>query len=186
MIATLETQRLILRAFRLSDTNAMAKINASKKVMRYFPEPYSQEKTKHFIEAVIAKYQRNQPAVHACILKSNSVLIGSVGVTYQNFNAYFTPCYEIGWRLDDAYWHQGYATEAAKTILTHYFQSLNFTEILSYTPVINKASIAVMESIGMQHTGEYFNHTLLPLNHPLSKQILYRISAKQHINKVKT
>ena len=180
MIDTLETHRLILRPFVLSDIDSMVAINASKQVMRYFPEPYSVDKTVLFIERVLAKYQNNQPAVHACICKKTNDLMGSVGVTYQDFTAYFTPCYEIGWRLDEKYWHQGYATEAAKAVLNYYFESLNFTEIVSYTPVLNKASIGVMKAIGMQHIGEYFHHTLLPAEHPLSRHILYRIAIDQY------
>lgn len=180
MIGRLETKRLILRPFELSDIDRMSKINASTTVMRYFPEPYSIERTVNFIEGIISKYQKNQPAVHACVCKKTNELMGSVGVTYQDFEAYFTPCYEIGWRLDNQYWHQGYATAAARAILAYFFNVLNFNEIVSYTPVQNEASIRVMQAIGMQHTGEYFNHTLLDKAHPLSKHILYRLSLSEY------
>ena len=85
MIAKLETKRLILRPFELSDIDRMSKINASTKVMRYFPEPYSIERTVNFIEGVIAKYQKNKPAVHACVCKRTNELMGSVGVTISTF-----------------------------------------------------------------------------------------------------
>ena len=39
--------------------------------------------------------------------------IGFVGLLVVRFQAPFTPAVEIGWRLAQAYWGRGYATEAA-------------------------------------------------------------------------
>ncbi|WP_119344008.1 GNAT family N-acetyltransferase [Facilibium subflavum] len=181
MIKELETSRLILRHFKLTDVDKMAKINTCHDVMKYFPAVYTYDQTLAFIEGVIEKYKRNDLAVYACICKNSGQLIGSVGVTYHDFQSFFTPCYEIGWRLDSSYWNKGYATEAAKEILKYIFIELMINEVVSYAPVTNTPSIRVMQKIGLQFRGEYFRHTLWDLKSPLSKHVLYRLSRNHYL-----
>ena len=89
---------------------------------------------------------------------------------------FFSPCVEIGWRLDSKFWHQGYATEAAQVCLYFAFSVLNLDGLLLFTAVQNRASEAVMKRLGMQHRG-YFNHPKLDQNSPLLRQTLYAIKA---------
>jgi RimJ/RimL family protein N-acetyltransferase len=49
------------------------------------------------------------------------------------FDAKFTPCVEIGWRLARAYWGHGYATEAASAMLAFGFDELGLDQIVSFT-----------------------------------------------------
>jgi RimJ/RimL family protein N-acetyltransferase len=106
----------------------------------------------------------------------------------------FIPAVEIGWRLASKFWGHGYATEAARAVLNHFLNndvptipnnkipitSTNkpLAEIISFTVPANMRSIRVMEKIGMKCdlSGD-FSHPKLPLNHPLSQHVLYRISA---------
>lgn len=185
MIKELETNRLILRRFALSDVQRMSEINSCEEVMRFFPKIYTFEDTLKFIKSVMKKYENNDLAVYACVSKLNNTFIGSVGITYHNFKSFFTPCYEVGWRLDKQYWNQGYATEAAKGVLNYGLIELCIDEIVSYSPVINTASIRVMQKIGMKFYQEYFNHTLWDKNSPLSKHILYRITREEYLRDFK-
>ena len=89
--------------------------------------------------------------------------IGFVGLSTPTFEAYFTPCVEIGWRLHSRYHGKGYATEAARAVLQFGFETLALLEeIVSFTVPMNKKSRNVMEKIGMVHNPEdYFAHTKL-------------------------
>jgi RimJ/RimL family protein N-acetyltransferase len=181
MIKELETRRLILRRFKLTDVDRMAEINSCPDVMKYFPAVYTYDQTLAFIKGVIEKYKRNHLAVYACICKENGQLIGSVGVTYHDFQAFFTPCYEIGWRLDKSHWNRGYATEAAKIALKSAFEDHLLNEVVSYCPLVNKASIRVMQKIGLQFKGEYFRHTVWDESSTISKHILYRLERAEYL-----
>ena len=65
------------------------------------------------------------------------------------FEASFTPCVEIGWRLVADAWGHGYATEAATAALDHGFETAGLDEILSWTVPLNTPSRRVMERLGM-------------------------------------
>jgi RimJ/RimL family protein N-acetyltransferase len=103
--------------------------------------------------------------------------IGFVGLSVPTFEAHFTPCVEIGWRLAQEHWGQGYATEAARAAIDFGFQKFELSEIVSFTVPDNLRSRAVMERIGMTRSpADDFDHPALPENHPLRRHVLYRKS----------
>ena len=92
------------------------------------------------------------------------------------FEAHFTPCVEVGWRLAREHWARGYATEAASKALAHGFGPLGLDEIVSFTAVGNLRSRRVMEKLGMTHDpADDFEHPNLAAGHPLRRHVLYRI-----------
>jgi RimJ/RimL family protein N-acetyltransferase len=93
-----------------------------------------------------------------------------------SFEASFTPCVEIGWRLSAEYWGRGLATEGARAVVKHAFGDLWLDEIVSFTVPGNVRSLRVMEKIGMTHdASEDFDHPNLPEGHPLRRHVLYRL-----------
>ena len=103
--------------------------------------------------------------------------IGFIGLSIPQFEAHFTPCVEIGWRLARAEWGKGYASEGARAALAFGFERLGLAEIVSFTAVSNLRSRRVMERIGMQRrAAEDFDHPNLPEGHPLRRHVLYRIA----------
>ncbi|MBV8211896.1 MAG: GNAT family N-acetyltransferase, partial [Verrucomicrobia bacterium] len=62
-----------------------------------------------------------------------SEFIGFTGLSIPSYEAHFTPCVEIGWRLDKKFWGFGYATEAARLALDYGFQVAGLEEIVSFT-----------------------------------------------------
>src|SRR5207247_9791037 len=102
--------------------------------------------------------------------------VGFVGLAIPRFEAHFTPCVEIGWRIAAEYWNRGYASEAARVVLAVGFEALQ-QEIVSFTVPGNLASRRVMEKIGMQHNeADDFDHPSLAPGHPLRRHVLYRIA----------
>jgi RimJ/RimL family protein N-acetyltransferase len=108
--------------------------------------------------------------------------IGFVGLSVPRFEAHFTPCVEIGWRLAYEYWGRGYATEAARAVLDFGFQQLALREIVSFTTTANLRSRAVMERIGMTRTpADDFDNPGVPAGHALRRHVLYRKNAAPEI-----
>jgi RimJ/RimL family protein N-acetyltransferase len=96
--------------------------------------------------------------------------VGFVGLAAPSFQAHFTPCIEIGWRLAFEHWGRGYATEAARAAVECGFQRLGLGEIVAFTVPANWRSRRVMERLGMTHYPEDdFDHPLLPEGHPLRR-----------------
>jgi RimJ/RimL family protein N-acetyltransferase len=103
---------------------------------------------------------------------------GFVGFVVPRFEAHFTPCVEIGWRLAQQHWGRGYVAEAARAALRYGFDTLRFVEVVSFTVPANVRSRRVMERLGMRHDpADDFDHPLLPEGHHLRRHVLYRIHA---------
>ena len=102
--------------------------------------------------------------------------VGFVGLAVPGFQAPFTPCVEIGWRLAVEHWGHGYATEAARAALDCGFQRLGLEEIVAFTVPANRRSRRVMERLGMTWSAaDDFDHPRLPPGHPLRRHVLYRV-----------
>jgi RimJ/RimL family protein N-acetyltransferase len=106
--------------------------------------------------------------------------IGCVGLAVASFEAHFTPCIELHWRLKCSSWGQGFATEAASECLRFAFERLDPGEVIAFTVPANFRSRAVMERLGMHHDGaEDFDHPRLPAGHPLRRHVLYRLRREE-------
>ncbi len=89
--------------------------------------------------------------------------IGFTGLWPATFEAPFTPAVEVGWRLAQEGWGQGYATEAARASLQDGFERFGFDEIVSMTSIGNSRSRRVMEKLGMtRDPADDFDHPNVP------------------------
>lgn len=170
----LETPRLILRQWQASDLDAFAHLNADPEVMLYFPSTLSKQQSDLLAERfqhLIASYGWGMWAVE---LKENQQFIGFIGLADQPEKFSFSPCVEIGWRLDRPYWNKGYATEAAKACLTFAFERLALKQIVAFTAMSNRPSEKVMQRLGMHYVYS-FQHPALDAQHALAEHVLYRI-----------
>ena len=169
----IETDRLILRAWKSEDMPSFAKMNRDARVMRYFPSTLSDEQTESFYNRIQSEFERNGWGLYAVEIKSTGEFIGYVGLHEIGFDADFTPGVEIGWRLAADYHNQGYATEAAKAVLS-LAKSVGIERLFSFTAKINAPSERVMQKIGMVKAGE-FRHPNLSDDSPLCVHELYKI-----------
>ena len=169
-----ETERLLLRPVENRDLPSFVSLNANPLVMRYFPRTLTAQESGAFFEKVKELARDKGLGLMAVELKNTKSIAGFVGLGTPRFEAHFTPCTEIMWRFHQEFWGHGYATEAAKAVLEQGFISCGLDEIVSFTAVHNKASIAVMKKIGMQpHPEPTFSHPRLPDGHPLKRHVLY-------------
>lgn len=173
----LETERLKLRAWQESDLQPFAELNADKDVMHYFPSVLTREQSDNLADKFQQLILDHGWGFWAVELKATGQFIGFTGLNIQPEQFIFSPCVEIGWRFAKQYWHQGYATEAAKACLKFAFETLQLKEVVSFTAVHNTASEHVMQRLGMQAMFE-FNHPALTQESPLSRHILYKIVQK--------
>jgi len=174
---TLQTKRLILRGWQDSDIQPFILMNQDPKVMEFFPEIWSAEKSQESLANLHQHFAENGFGFFAVELKETQEFIGFIGIAKVNFDAHFTPAIEIGWRLMSKHFNQGYATEGASEVLRFAFEELNLKEIVAFTVPSNLPSQNVMKKIGMiRDFGGDFSHPKLPQNHKFSLHLLYRIS----------
>jgi RimJ/RimL family protein N-acetyltransferase len=170
-----ETVRLLLRGWRESDRAPFAEINADPLVMRYFPSTLTLEETDSMLERIRLHFERYGFGVWAVELKETNEFAGYIGLGVPSFEAHFTPCVEIGWRLAARFWNRGLATEGAAIVLPFAHNVLGRGEVVSFTAAQNLPSRRVMEKIGMiRDLQGDFDHPLIPKEHPLRRHVLYR------------
>ena len=153
-------------------------MNSDPEVMRYMIRPLTREESDAFVERAERHFDEHGFGLWAVEISTNASFIGYVGLSVPNFEAHFTPAVEVGWRLDQPYWGNGYATEAARAVIADAFERIGLKEIVSFTVPVNLRSIAVMERLGMtRNPDDDFDHPTVPRGHPYRRHVLYRTVA---------
>ena len=168
-----QSPRLGFRNWSDGDIAPFAEINSDPEVMTYFPKPLSFAETKGLVQRLQKYYTDYGYTFYAVDRLEAAEFIGFIGMKYQTFESFFTPCVEIGWRLKRSAWGKGFATEGAKACLNSGFDTLGFLEIYSITAIPNLRSERVMQRIGMEKIGE-FDHPSLEEGHVLQRHVIYR------------
>jgi RimJ/RimL family protein N-acetyltransferase len=83
----------------------------------------------------IERIKRDRYGLWAVELRASGELIGFVGLAVPTWEAAFTPCTEIGWRLARSAWGRGYASEAANAALATAFGAIGLREVVSFTAI---------------------------------------------------
>jgi RimJ/RimL family protein N-acetyltransferase len=169
----LQTERLILRRWKESDREPFARINGDPRIMEHFPSCLTRAESDALMDRIEAHFEAHGFGLFAAELRATGELAGFIGLAIPRFEAYFTPCVEIGWRLGRAHWNQGLATEGAREVLRYAFEDLGLRELVSLAVAANLPSRRVMEKLGMTYEGE-FEHPRLPEGHPLRRHVIYR------------
>lgn len=168
------TERLILRSWKEDDKKPFAEMNGNSNVMKYFPAPLSVEESNNFVSRIVSEFEVFGHGLFAVEIKSTGEFIGYVGFHRFTFDAPFSPNWEIGWRLSDKFWHNGYATEAAAACIKYAREKRIFDKLYSFTAVPNIPSENVMRRIGMTYEGR-FMHPALADGHWLKEHKLYSL-----------
>jgi RimJ/RimL family protein N-acetyltransferase len=174
----LATERLFLRGWRARDLAPFARLNADPRVMEHLPAVLARRESDALAQRICAHFDERGFGLWAVEIPGVADFAGFIGLSVPCFDAPFTPCVEVGWRLATEFWGRGYATEGARAALAFGFERLGLAEIVSFTVPANRRSRRVMERLGMQHSpADDFDHPSLPAGHALRRHVLYRIKA---------
>jgi ribosomal-protein-alanine N-acetyltransferase len=174
--AKIGTDRLILRKWRESDREPFARMNADPAVMEHFPAVLTRAESDALVDRAEAHLAKHGFGPWAAEIRETKEFIGYVGLVIPNFEAAFTPCVEIGWRLARDHWGKGLATEGASALLRHGFEVQRLLELVSFTVPANLRSLRVMQKLGMtRDPRDDFDHPSIPAGHPLRRHVLYRL-----------
>jgi len=177
---SLRTPRLILRPWRDADLEPFAALNADPRVMEHLPALLTRAESDAFVMRTREHFRRHGFGLWAVEAPGVAGFIGYIGLSVPRFTTTFSPCVEVGWRLANAYWNRGFATEGAEAALAFGFQQIGLGEIVSFTVPGNERSLAVMRRLGMTYDpADDFQHPSLPEGHRLRSHVLYRLSRAQ-------
>ena len=171
---TLETERLIIRPFALSDLDALHHLLDLEQADAETGTAGAQtrEQRQAWLEWSVLNYAQLawmfQPPYgdRAMVLKSSGELIGACGYvpalgpfgllpTIQANEALaraarFAPEVGLYWQVARAHQRHGYASEAARALIAYAFAHINLKRIIATTTHDNAASIGVMQKAGMR------------------------------------
>lgn len=93
-----------LRGWRPSDRAPFAAMNADARVMEFLPKPLARAESDAVVAGIEAHFARHGFGWWALERRDDSAFLGFCGLRVTPFEAAFTPCVEIGWRLAPGAW----------------------------------------------------------------------------------
>ncbi|UQZ32483.1 GNAT family N-acetyltransferase [Paenibacillus sp. PK3_47] len=159
MLPVLETDRLLLRAFELTDASSVQELAGDVEVARTtlsIPHPYSLEDAESWISFITGSSNEGQGYPFALVSKDSNLLIGCMSINVARPHQRGELAYWIG----QPYWGKDYATEAARRLVRYGFEELDLNKIWAAAMSKNMASWSVMKKAGMYFEGEQKQHIL--------------------------
>jgi RimJ/RimL family protein N-acetyltransferase len=155
----LQTERLILDAWRNSDWSEFRPIARDPEVMRYITGgvPWTDEKIREFVDKQVKLFADRGFCRWRVLDPESRELMGFCGVGF--WGKELEP--EIGWWLARRYWGGGFATEAARCALRDIFDRVGIERVVSVARVGNMASRRIMEKLGLHLESEFENEGVL-------------------------
>jgi len=152
----LETERLTLREMTLDDLPATREIVCDEKTMNAWNGAWSEEENLAGLEKQLRGYRENGFGRWAVILKETNAFIGTCGLQWCETD--MDKVLEIGYLFNRAYWHKGYAAEAAIACKHYAFNVLGFDEVFSLIRDTNISSMNVAIRNGMTIRRQFIKH----------------------------
>lgn len=152
----LNTERLYLREMIQSDFHALCEILQDEKAMYAYEGAFDHTQVQEWLDKQISRYQTWGFGLWAVILKESNHMIGQCGLTVQPWKD--KELLEVGYLFQRAYWHKGFATEAAKACMDYAFEVLKADEVCSIIRDTNTASQNVAVRNGMTRMDTWTKH----------------------------
>ena len=164
----IETERLLIRPFKMEDIEPSYKMNLDAEVSRYTGDGgvvSKKEIERRIIENVLGDYQKHGFGRLAVELKGENKFIGFTGLKYlEDMNEV-----DLGYRFMKKYWGKGIATESAQACVNLGFNTLGLTRIIAMVLPENKGSIRVLEKLNFEYEGEIIEDNQLAKIYALIK-----------------
>lgn len=165
-------QSIVLRQWKDSDLEPFAEMNADRDVMRFFPRLQTFEESRSAMERFRAGIDERGWGLW--VVEVDGKFAGFTGLSEPKFEAHFTPCMEIGWRLRKEYWGRSIAYTAARQADDYARHTLKLDSLVSFTATVNERSRRLMERLGFERDprGDFL-HPNVEEGHPLRPHVLY-------------
>jgi RimJ/RimL family protein N-acetyltransferase len=148
----LDTERLALRRFTADDADLLIELDSDPAVMRYLTggEPTAPEVIREgHLPSILAGYDKwgGQLGLFAAHEKDAGAFIGWFTVRPEPDGP--ANEVELGYRLRQAAWGRGYATEGSRALVRRAFTELGVSLVWAETMTVNHGSRAVLDKLGM-------------------------------------
>lgn len=154
-VPEIETERLLLRAWRGDDLNVYARIAADAAVMRYMvpSRPLTRAEAAYDLHRLEEHWLEHGFGHWAVEERATGRLVGRTGIKRHADWPLDPENTECGWLFARDAWGQGYATEGARAAVGFAIEELGRPEVISIAHPGNAASRRVMEKVGLTYAG---------------------------------
>lgn len=172
----IETARLILRDWREADIAPFIRHTNTEPVMRWLGGVKSAAELREIVESRLMRWQRERGFTFWVVeRKDDGALLGFCGLKLADQpGSPIEGDVEIGWRLREDAWGQGYAKEAATAALDAAFTRFGADEVVALTVDGNTGSWGLMERLGMRRREE-LDYDDMRYGPPWRRSIVYSL-----------
>jgi RimJ/RimL family protein N-acetyltransferase len=156
---TLETTRLILRLFRLTDAAEVQRLAGDRAIAETtatIPHPYPDGAAAAWIATHPDRYARGESVTFAVSRREDGELLGAIGLEIDPAMRRA----ELGYWIGKPYWNRGYASEAARAVVRYAFDVLHLRRVFAQHFGRNPASGQVMRKAGLLYEGRLRQHVV--------------------------
>lgn len=149
------TERLTIRLLREDDMEAFHEMQGNINVLRYTDyKSYTFEENQVNLKECIDKYslEGNDFWIYAIETKSEKNFVGTCAIIVSDEGED-----EIGYRLLERYWGNGYGKEITNGLINYMIEELNMKKIVAFVDERNTASIKILDQSKLVYRYSYFN-----------------------------
>ncbi|WP_277296842.1 GNAT family N-acetyltransferase [Succinatimonas hippei] len=143
-----ETKRLYAKKLTADSIFDLKKMLQDPRVMYAYEGIFDDEMTEDWLNKMLWRYDEYGFALNGIYLKTTDEMIGQCGITMQEYQNSLV--HEIGYLFCTDFWHQGYATEAAKAARDYAFTVLKAPRVFAFVRDTNTASMNVARRCGLK------------------------------------
>jgi [ribosomal protein S5]-alanine N-acetyltransferase len=171
----LHGQQVILREFTCADLADSLQIVGDDAVTSWLSfDSRSEDEARAMLDGIVAR-ARQQPRAEyylAIALPADKTVIGFARLGLADVRAA-----KLGFAIRRSHWGHGYATDAARTLITFGFGELGLHRISAAAGPGNAASIAVIKRLGLTYEGRIRDHVFT--NGAWRDSLLYSLLASE-------
>lgn len=153
MTTYLETERLALRRFTGTDLDDVYALHSDPEVMRYLGRPATREHVRdEVLPYYLDLYERHPDLGYfAAVEKATGTFLGWFLFRPPRVDDPPPGEVELGYRLRQATWGRGFATEGSRALVAKGFTELGVQRVIATTMAVNRGSRRVLEKVGLRY-----------------------------------
>jgi [ribosomal protein S5]-alanine N-acetyltransferase len=171
------TERLLFSLWRTEDWTLALALWGDPRVSALIGGPFSEAKVRERLEMELAQQRLHGVEYWPIFLKETNDHVGCCGLRPHDLSR---GLYELGFQLRPEHWGKGLATEAARSVINHGFESLGARGLFAGHHPQNSSSRRVLEKLGLRYTHDQL-YPPTGLQHPsyLLTSEQYRAAARK-------
>jgi RimJ/RimL family protein N-acetyltransferase len=173
----LHGQQVILREFTSEDLADALRIVGDDEVTSWLSfDSRSEDQARTMLDGIVARAAQEPRAEYylAVALPADNAVIGFARLGLAGVRAA-----KLGFAIQHSDWGHGYATDAARTLITFGFGELGLHRISAAAGPDNAASVAVIKRLGMTYEGRIRDHVFT--NGAWRDSLLYSLLASEWV-----